>query len=152
MASQAAPARMRGDLPDVNVWLALLNERHVHHSAAVGYWDGSAASRIFLCRITLLGLLRLSTNKVVMGGAPYTVKQAWQAVQGVVDLPEVGYQAEPDGIDAVMRQFTSQPKFRPEDWTDAYLAALAQRASLRVVTFDRGFGQYEGLSLLILSG
>ena len=150
MTSQAASARVRGDLPDINVWLALLNERHVHHAAAIGYWEISAAPRIFLCRITLLGVLRLSTNKVVMGGSPYTVKQAWQAVQGVVDLPEVGIQAEPDGVDAVMRQFTSQPKFSPDDWTDAYLAALAQRASLRVVTFDRGFGQYAGLDLLTL--
>lgn len=150
MASQAAPERVRGDLPDMNVWLALLNEQHVHHSAAVGYWERSAAPRIFFCRITLLGLLRLSTNKAVMGGVPYTVKQAWAAVQGIVDLPEVGFQAEPDGVDAQMRQFTNQPKFRPVDWTDAYLAALAKQASLRVVTFDRGFGQYAGLNLLVL--
>lgn len=150
MVSRAVPDRERGDLPDVNVWLALLNERHVHHSAAVGYWDESAASRISFCRITLLGVLRLSTHKTVMGGAPYTVKQAWAAVQGIVDLPEVGFQAEPDGVDAQMRQFTSQPKFRPDDWTDAYLAALAKQANLRMVTFDRGFGQYAGLSLLVL--
>lgn len=150
MASQAVPDRVRGDLPDINVWLALLNERHVHHSAAVGYWEDSAAPRIFFCRITLLGVLRLSTNKTVMGSVPYTVKQAWQAVQGVVDLPEVGFQAEPDGVDAAMRQFTSHSKFRPDDWTDAYLAALAKQANLRVVTFDRGFGQYAGLNLLML--
>ena len=150
MASRAVPDRARGDLPDVNVWLALLNERHTHHSAAVQYWEGSAASRIFFCRTTLLGVLRVSTNKAVMGGAPYTVEQVWQAVQGVIDLPEVSFQAEPEGVDAVMKQFTSQPKFRPDDWTDAYLAALAQRASLRVVTFDRGFGQYAGLNLLML--
>ncbi len=150
MASQAVLDRVRGDLPDVNVWLALLNERHVHHSVAVGYWNGSTAPRIFFCRITLLGLLRLSTNKTVMGGVPYTVKQAWQAVQETVDLPEVGFQAEPDGVDPVMRQFTSQLKFRSDDWTDAYLAALAKQASLRVVTFDRGFGQYAGLNLLTL--
>ena len=150
MASRAVPDRARGDLPDVNVWLALLNERHVHHSAAVQYWEGGGASRIFFCRITLLGVLRLSTNKAVMGGSPYTVEQAWQAVQGVVDLPEVGFQSEPDGIDASIRQFTSQPKFRPDDWTDAYLAALAKQASLRLVTFDRGFGQYAGLNLLLL--
>lgn len=150
MASLAAPGTVRGDLPDINVWLALLNERHVHHLAAVDYWDGSAAPRIFLCRITMLGILRLSTNKLVMGGAPYTVKQAWQAVQGAIDLPEVGFQAEPDGVDAVMQQFTSQPKFRSADWTDAYLAALAQRSSLRLVTFDRGFAQYAGLNLKTL--
>lgn len=150
MASNPVPQRVRGDLPDINVWLALLNEQHVHHSSAIGYWEGSAASRIFLCRITMLGVLRLSTHKTVMGGVPYTVKQAWAAMQGIVDLPEVGFQAEPDGVDAQMRQFTNQPKFRPVDWTDAYLAALAKQAGLRMVTFDRGFGQYAGLNLLVL--
>ncbi len=137
-------------MPDVNVWLALLNEQHVHHAAAVSYWEGGASSRVFLCRISLLGVLRVSTNKVAMGGTPYTIKQAWQAVQGVVDLPEVGFQAEPDGVDPVMRQFTNHSKFRADDWTDAYLAALAKQANLRVVTFDRGFAQYAGLSLLML--
>ena len=150
MASRAVPDRVRGDLPDINVWLALLNEQHVHHSLAVDYWEGNAVSRIFLCRITMLGVLRLSTHKTVMGGVPYTVKQAWAAMQGIVDLPEVGFQAEPDGVDAQMRQFTNQPKFRPVDWTDAYLAALAKQAGLRMVTFDRGFGQYAGLNLLVL--
>lgn len=84
-----------------------------------------------------------------MGGVP-TVKQAWQAVQGVIDLPEVGFQGEPDGADMVMRQFTSQSKFALGDWTDAYSAALAKQASLRIVTFDWGFGQYAGLNLLTL--
>ena len=140
----------RGDLPDVKVWLALLNPQHPHHASAVGYWEQAAAPRIFLCRITMLGLLRLSTNKVVMGGAPYTVAQAWAALQAVTALPEIGFQTEAEGIDAAMRQFTSQPKFRVTDWTDAYIAALAQRAGLRVVTFDRGFAQFAGLGLLTL--
>ncbi len=75
IASVPAPVG-RGDLPDVNVWLALVNPRHPHHPPAVGYWEQTAAPRIFICRITMLGLLRLSTHKLVMGGAPYTVAQA----------------------------------------------------------------------------
>jgi predicted nucleic acid-binding protein len=27
------------DLPDVNVWLALTDDRHVHHHAAQLYWN-----------------------------------------------------------------------------------------------------------------
>ena len=145
-----AEAALRGDLPDVNVWLALLNPQHVHHAAASTYWEQAALSRIFLCRITKLGILRLVTHKVVMGGAPFTVKQAWAALQSLVDLPEVAFQAEPEGVDDIMRQFTQQPQFRLADWTDAYLAALAMRTGLRLVTFDRGFGRYAGLGLLAL--
>ena len=147
---------MGGDLPDVNVWLALLNAQHPHHAAAKRYWDeggegdAAPAQRIVFCRITMLGLLRLSTNKVVMGGSPYTIQQAWAAWQAVDDLPEVAFLAEPAGIDAMLRSLTTQAKFRVSDWTDAYLAAFARLAGLRLVTFDMGFGQYEGLALLTL--
>ena len=147
---------MGGDLPDVNVWLALLNAQHPHHAAAKRYWDeggegdAAPAQRIVFCRITMLGLLRLSTNKVVMGGSPYTHQQAWAAWQAVAGLPEVALLAEPAGIDAMLRSFTTQPKFRVADWTDAYLAAFARLAGLRLVTFDMGFGQYQGLALLTL--
>lgn len=85
-----------------------------------------------------------------MGGSPYTVPQAWAAWQAVADLPEVAFMAEPAGIDAMLRTLTTQPKFRVSDWTDAYLAAFARLAGLRLVTFDKGFGQYEGLALLTL--
>ena len=139
-----------GDLPDVNIWLALLNQQHPHHLAAKTWWDDAASERILMCRITMLGLLRLSTNKAVMGGAPYTVEQAWAAWQAIMDLPEVGLLTEPAGLDALMRNYTRQTQFRPADWTDAYLAALAQLAGLRLVTFDRGFGQYANLNLLTL--
>ena len=111
-----------GDLPDVNVWLALLNAQHPHYAAAKRYWDEGGegdtapAQRILFCRITMLGLLRLSTNKVVMGGSPYTVQQTWAAWQAVGDLPEVGFLGEPVGIDAMFRSLTTQPRFRASDW------------------------------------
>ena len=136
------------DLPDVNVWLALLNSQHPHHNAAKAYWDGAAGQRIAFCRITMLGLLRLSTNKVVMGGTPYTTAQAWQAYQAVVELPEVSLIAEPPGIEIAMRKLTNLPKSGTADWTDAYLAAFVSLAGLRMVSFDKGFKQYSGLELL----
>ena len=68
------------DLPDVNVWLALLNSQHPHHAVAKAYWDSASGQSIAFCRITMLGLLRLSTNKTVMGGTPYTTLQAWELI------------------------------------------------------------------------
>ena len=147
MTAASAPAC---DLPDVNVWLALLNAEHPHHLAAKAYWDQAAAQRIAFCRITILGLLRLSTNKVVMGGAPYTTAEAWQAYQAVVGLPEVSFAVEPLGVEASMHELTLRPKPGSPDWTDAYLAAFASLAGLRIVSFDKGFKQYRGLELLAL--
>ena len=36
-------------------------------------------------------------------------------------------------------------------WTDAYLAAFAKCAELRLVTFDKGFTRFPGLDALILA-
>jgi predicted nucleic acid-binding protein len=38
----------------------------------------------------------------------------------------------------------------PKLWMDAWLAALAMGANLQLVTFDRGFTQFDGLNLLLL--
>lgn len=140
----------QGDLPDVNVWLALLNLQHTQHNAAKSYWEQTAAPHIAFCRITMLGLLRLSTNKLVMGGTPYTTAQAWQAYQAVIDLPEVSLLPEPRGIESAMHKHSTQPPFRNADWTDAYLASFAQLAGLRMVSFDKGFVKYGNLALLTL--
>ena len=54
---------LQGDLPDLNVWLALVMPEHPHHSAARQYWDGMAdamaqGQRLWFCRSTMLGLVR----------------------------------------------------------------------------------------------
>lgn len=146
-----AGASGAGDLPDLNVWLALLNANHPHHSAAKNYWDWLAGARMFFCRITMLGLVRLSTNKAVMGGAPYTTAEAWQAYRNVAAMPEVGFVAEPPGIESAMEQFTQSKGFTRADWTDAYLAGFARVAGLRLVTFDAGFSKYKDLSWQLLA-
>jgi len=54
--------------PDINVWIALTWEGHVHHAIArrwFGTVDGGA--RLFFCRFTQLGLLRLLSSEAVMG-------------------------------------------------------------------------------------
>ena len=59
-----------GDLPDLNVWLALVLADHPHHAAARRYWDkvrpGPAVvgPQIWFCRATMLGLVRLPGMKL----------------------------------------------------------------------------------------
>jgi len=47
------------DLPDLNVWLALVCPEHTHHHLAVHYWERQAAEQVLLCTVTALGLVRL---------------------------------------------------------------------------------------------
>lgn len=40
------------DLPDINVWLALADENHVHHKRARTYWQNDAPPTVAFCRIS----------------------------------------------------------------------------------------------------
>jgi len=46
-------------LPDVNVWIALAAEGHVHHVPAREWFPAQPDASIAYCRITQMGLLRL---------------------------------------------------------------------------------------------
>jgi predicted nucleic acid-binding protein len=50
------------DLLDVNIWLALVDQRHVHHHVAHDYWSRHGAHQFAFCRTTMQGFLRLATN------------------------------------------------------------------------------------------
>ena len=47
------------DVPDLNVWLALIDPDHEHHTRARRYWEHEASGDMAFCRVTMLGLLRL---------------------------------------------------------------------------------------------
>jgi predicted nucleic acid-binding protein len=70
--------RMILSLPDVNVWIALAAEGHVHHVPARDWFTAQADASVAFCRITQMVLLRLLTNSNVMGRAPRTIVQAWE--------------------------------------------------------------------------
>ena len=49
------------------------------------------------------------------------------------------------------QSFGNLGRTSPNLWTDAYLAAFANCAGLRLVTFDEGFYRFKGLDVLILT-
>jgi predicted nucleic acid-binding protein len=50
-----------------------------------------------------------------------------------------------------MEQWIRNRVVTPRNWTDAYLAAFAVSASLRLVSFDADFKKFPGLDFLHLS-
>ena len=139
-----------GDLPDVNVWLALAVNQHPHHDAAAAYWSGHEAGPVWFCRVTMLGLVRLLSNPKVMGEQALDLKQSLAAYQRFAALPEIGWHAEPiDCGDHLQKLVSTDLPARL--LTDAYLAAFAGSARLRMVTFDKDFGRFQGLDCLRLS-
>lgn len=65
-------------LPDINGWLALTFDSHIHHPAAKTWFDALSGEVCYFCRTTQQGFLRLATNATVFGAHALTLRQAWQ--------------------------------------------------------------------------
>ena len=146
---------MRPSLPDVNVWLALSLGRHEGHGSAIRWLDTvDQPSAVAFCGLTQVGYLRLLTTAAVFapfGLAPLTNRDAWAAWTALLaDDRIVPASDEPRGLRDRWRTFAERDTASPKLWTDAYLAAFAVCAGHRLVTFDAGFRQFEGLDLLVL--
>jgi toxin-antitoxin system PIN domain toxin len=125
--------------PDINVWVALTYEGHVHHTTAATWFTAlSPDVTLAFCRFTQLGLLRLLTTAVVMGDDVLTQPQAWAAYDRWLRDPRVTFVDEPPGIEARFRSLTRRRQPATKDWADSFLAALATAGHLTLVTFDRG--------------
>ena len=126
--------------PDVNVWIALSWQKHVHHSIAARWFAGLENDpRLCFCRITQLSFLRLLTTEAVMGPEVKSQAEAWAVYDQWLDDPRVVLLEEPAGLEQALRAHTRLRRFAPKDWADAYLLAFALVSGLRLVTFDQGF-------------
>ncbi len=125
--------------PDINVWVALTYEGHVHHVAAAAWFARLRAdATLAFCRFTQLGLLRLLTTQVVMGDEVMTQPKAWAAYDRWLQDPRVTFIDEPAEIEPLFRSLTRRRQPATKDWADSFLAAFATAGGLTVVTFDQG--------------
>ena len=138
------------DLPDLNVWLALVWPEHSHHQHAVHYWEVQAADQVLFSTVTALGLVRLVSQPKLMGPAVKNVAEASALLQALYQQPGVGL-AEPehDGWE-VFHQLLRSGEIPARLCTDAHLAALAIANGWRLVSFDRDFERFAGLQRLPL--
>lgn len=139
-----------GELPDVNVWLALVHAGHPHHAAARRWWAERGAGPVWFCRVTMLGLVRLLAQPRVMGPGVLGASAAICVYAKIARAPGVGLLPEPASCEAAYQQLV-RPELPARLLTDAYLAAFAQSAGLRLVTFDRDFSRFAGLDRLELA-
>src|ERR1700742_2128833 len=112
--------------PDVNVWLALVVAGHEHHGSAMRWYENAdAESRLFFCRLTQLGLLRLLTTDAVMGNAVMDQRQAWSAYDELLQDERTSLAEEPPPLERIFRELTKLKRSAPKDWADSYLTAFA---------------------------
>jgi uncharacterized protein len=139
--------------PDVNVWLALSYQRHVRCSIARKWLEQlDADARLCFCRFTQIGLLRLLTTEALMGVDVLSQVQAWRVYDGWLADERVLLMDEPALMETSFRALSQQKRSSPKDWADAYLAAFAAIAGIRLVTFDQAFGTKTADVLLLGTG
>ena len=127
-------------MADVNVWLALSADGHIHWDSAWKWFQPLENDRVLLCRFTQLGLLRLLTTDAVMGSNCLTVQEAWQVYDKWLREPLVEFCHEPAEVDTLFR-LTTAPASRhssPKLLGDCYLLAVSHAADATLVTFDAG--------------
>ncbi len=158
VAAEPSPSwGLGGDLPDLNVWLALVVQEHPHHALARKYWDDAAMARVLgqkqhFCRATMLGLVRLLSQPKLMGEGVLSLAKAHGIYRQLRDTEGVAFCADAESADAVLAAWavdTSSP-LPARLWPDAWLAATAESAGLRLVTFDADFRRFALSRCLIL--
>jgi toxin-antitoxin system PIN domain toxin len=127
-------------LIDINVWLALTWDRHPQHVPASRWYRSIDDAALWFCRFTMLGFLRLLTNRKVMGDSTTTLAGALQLYDRWAEDPRVELAAEPRGAETMFRQaiapFAHQSATKAV--ADCYLIGFAEATGAQVVTFDRG--------------
>lgn len=123
-------------LLDVNVLLAIVDENHLHHERAAGWFDSVApTSTWFSCPITINGAIRILINSSITSAAP----TAELAAQRIADLASTSsYQFVTDDIDLTRHPTIDLSRLRSHTQiTDVYLLALAVRHGAMFATMDR---------------
>ncbi len=147
---------MTSYLIDINVWLALTWDFHLHHLAAARWYGKSDKSTLLFCRFTMLGLLRLLTNRQVMGDSTVTMAMALEIYDRWREDPRVELATELRGTEGFLRQalepYSNQAATKAV--ADCYLVGFAEASGATILTFDKGLAAnaaYRQVPVLLLA-
>jgi uncharacterized protein len=110
-------------LLDVNALLAAIIANHPHHAAADRWL---LKKQLVTCPLSELGFIRVSTNPKAYG---YSMALARQALEGFIAAHQTAF------IPADLPALDSAPN-SSQEVTDTYLAELADRAKMKLATFE----------------
>lgn len=148
---------MPASLFDTNVWLAAIFPTHPFHpQAQQALQRATSAQPALWCRATQQSFLRLASTPTLLkayGAEGMTNRDALIALDALQTLPQVKLLDEPTGAFSLWRNMAALDTASPKVWMDAYLAAFAIAAGLRMVALDRDFKNFvpQGLDLALLN-
>lgn len=119
-------------LLDVNVFVALAWDAHVHHVAARRWFVDHASDGWATCPITESGFVRVSSNPRVLAH-PIAVADARAVLAAFRARP--GHRFVADDVSECDSDVP--PAAGHRQVTDAHLVTVAARARMKLVTFDR---------------
>lgn len=131
---------MRTALLDVNLFLAIVWPAHEHHAAAHAWLSTRGRrARWASCPVTQLGLVRLLSNPAL---SPDALEPADAVALLARNLEHPLHEFWPDrlAVSAALRGFERRVTGH-QQFTDAYLLALAAGRAGRLATFDRAIGR-----------
>jgi toxin-antitoxin system PIN domain toxin len=140
-ASRRRPDIRRGSkgstpiLLDVNVLVALAWPNHVHHPAALAWFEDVGHAGFATCSVTQSGFVRVSSNKRAIPDAR-SPREANEILRRITALP--GHVFWTDDIEIAKSEHIAWERLGSHaQVTDAHLLALALRRDGRLATFDR---------------
>lgn len=138
-------------LCDSNVFIALTLASHPHQARA-GRWIEGLPERdtLHFCRATQKSYLRLLTVKEWMKEDVCTNTRAIELYERLRSDSRIQFAEEPREMERRWLNYARLATPSPKRWMDAYLAAFASTAEMSFVTFDRGFGSFPELDLVVL--
>jgi uncharacterized protein len=123
-------------LLDVNLLIALAWRNHVHHQAALRWFDRNRKSGWATCPLTESGFVRVSSNAHILPNA-CSPREALGLLRRIVGLP--GHVFWEDDISIATSEFIDETKLLGHrQITDAHLLAVAMRHDGQLATLDRG--------------
>lgn len=123
-------------LLDVNVLIALAWPNHVHHRAALRWFDRNHTDGWATCPQTQSGFVRVSSNAHILPGAR-SPREALAVLRRIVALPDHVFWH--DDIAIAATEFVDETKLHGHrQVSDIHLLAVALRHEGRVATLDRG--------------
>ena len=135
-------------IPDVNLLLYAIDPSAPRHGTARDWLEQamSGSETIGLAWISLLGVIRLTTNAAVFD-PPLDPETALDVVDGWLAQPPTTVIAPTDRHAAVLRALLTDTGTAGNLTTDAHLAALAIEHGATLSSFDTDFHRFSGLKL-----
>ena len=132
-------------LPDVNLLIHAINRNSPFHEQAREWWDGAvSAGEVRLCWPTIVGFLRLSTNRRVLIN-PLPVDKATNIVDSWLSRPDVHLLLPTPAHWGILARLLRVAQAAGNLASDAHLAAYAVEHGCTLCSNDSDFGRFPEL-------